>query len=36
MAQPRGVAWRVLVGTGGSLFDAAQGEATLNPAANRS
>jgi hypothetical protein len=35
MAQPKGAAWQVLVGTGGSPFDAAQGEATLNPATDR-
>ena len=35
MAQPKGAAWQVLVGTGGSPFDAAQGEVTLNPATDR-
>jgi len=35
MMQPKGAAWQVLVGTGGSPFDAKQGEATLNPATDR-
>ncbi|WP_428420717.1 metallophosphoesterase family protein [Methylibium sp.] len=35
MAQPKGAAWQVLVGTGGSPFDAAPGEATLSPATDR-
>ena len=36
MAQPRGAAWQVLVGTGGSPWDAAPGESTMNPATDRS
>jgi hypothetical protein len=35
MMQPKGSAWQVLVGTGGSPFDATQGEVTLNPATDR-
>jgi hypothetical protein len=35
MMQPKGGAWQVLVGTGGSPFDAKQGEVTLNPATDR-
>lgn len=35
MMQPKGAAWQVLVGSGGSPFEAAQGEATLNPATDR-
>lgn len=36
MAQPRGAAWQVLVGTGGSPWDAKPGEQTLNPESDRS
>jgi len=36
MSQPRGKAWHVLVGTGGSPWDATPGEATQNPATDRS
>jgi len=35
MAQPTGHAWQVLVGTGGSPFDAKQGEVTVSPATDR-
>ena len=35
MMQPQGAAWQVLVGTGGSPFDAQPGEATQNPATDR-
>ena len=35
MMQPKGAAWQVLVGTGGSPFDAQPGEATQNPATDR-
>jgi hypothetical protein len=35
MMQPTGHAWQVLVGTGGSPFDAKQGEVTVNPATDR-
>ncbi len=35
MAQPKGGAWQVLVGSGGSPFDAKFGETTLNPATDR-
>jgi hypothetical protein len=35
MAQPRGAAWQVLVGAGGSPFDATPGEVTLSPATDR-
>lgn len=35
MQQPRGSAWQVLVGTAGSPFDAAPGEATLDPSTDR-
>jgi hypothetical protein len=35
MDQPKGAAWQVLVGTGGSPFDAAKGDVTLNPATDR-
>ena len=33
--QPRGAAWQVLVGTGGSSWDAKPGEKTQNPASDR-
>jgi hypothetical protein len=36
MAQPKGAAWQVLVGSGGSPWDAKVGEVTLNPASDRS
>lgn len=36
MSQPTGRSWQVLVGSGGSPFDAKPGEVTLNPAADRS
>ncbi len=36
MMQPRGAAWQVLVGTGGSPWDAKPGEETLHPASDRS
>ena len=36
MAQPKGAAWQVLVGSGGSPWDAKQGEVTLNPTTDRS
>jgi hypothetical protein len=36
MMQPKGAAWQVLVGSGGSPWDAKQGEVTLNPATDRS
>jgi hypothetical protein len=35
MLQPKGGAWQVLVGTGGSPFDAKQGEVTVSPATDR-
>jgi hypothetical protein len=35
MMQPKGAAWQVLVGSGGSPFDAKQGEVTRNPATDR-
>lgn len=35
MMQPKGAAWQVMVGSGGSPFEAAQGEATQNPATDR-
>jgi hypothetical protein len=35
MSQPKGGAWQVLVGSGGSPFDAAKGEVTINPATDR-
>jgi hypothetical protein len=35
MAQPRGGAWQVLVGSGGSAWDALPGQDTLNPATDR-
>jgi len=35
MMQPQGAAWQVLVGTGGSPFDAQPGDATQNPATDR-
>jgi hypothetical protein len=35
MMQPRGSAWQVLVGSGGSPWDAQVGEVTLNPATDR-
>jgi len=36
MAQPRNCAWQVLVGTGGSPWDAKPGEQTLHPQSDRS
>ena len=36
LVQPRGAAWQVLVGTGGSPWDAKQGETTLHPESDRS
>ncbi len=36
LMQPRGAAWQVLVGTGGSPWDAKQGETTLHPESDRS
>jgi hypothetical protein len=36
MSQPRGAAWQVLVGSGGSPWDAQPGEVTKNPATDRS
>jgi len=36
MMQPQGAAWQVLVGSGGSPFDAQPTEATQNPATDRS
>jgi hypothetical protein len=36
LAQPRGSAWQVLVGTGGSPWDAKQGQKTLHPESDRS
>jgi hypothetical protein len=36
MAQPKGAAWQVLVGSGGSPWDAKQGEVTVNPETDRS
>ena len=36
MVQPRGAAWQVLVGSGGSPWDALPGEVTKNPATDRS
>lgn len=35
MMQPKGTSWQVLVGSGGSPFDAKPGEATQNPATDR-
>jgi hypothetical protein len=35
MMQPKGGAWQVLVGSGGSPWDAQVGEVTLNPATDR-
>jgi hypothetical protein len=35
MMRPKGAAWQVLVGSGGSPFDAKPGEATQNPATDR-
>jgi len=35
MMQPKGSAWQVIVGSGGSPFDAKQGEVTVNPATDR-
>ena len=35
MMQPRGGAWQVLVGSGGSPFDAKPGEVTLNSDSDR-
>ncbi|NWJ41569.1 MAG: metallophosphoesterase [Geothrix sp.] len=35
LMQPRGAAWQVIVGSGGSPFDAKPGEVTLNPATDR-
>jgi len=35
MAQPKGRAWQVLVGSGGSPWDATPGEDTLNPETDR-
>jgi hypothetical protein len=35
MMQPKGSAWQVLVGSGGSPFDAKPTETTLNPASDR-
>ena len=36
LSQPRGAAWQVLVGSGGSPWDALPGEATRNPQGDRS
>jgi hypothetical protein len=36
MEQPRGAAWQVLVGSGGSPWDAQPGEVTRNPDTDRS
>ncbi len=36
MSQPRGAAWQVLVGSGGSPWDAQPGELTRNPETDRS
>jgi hypothetical protein len=36
LMQPRGAAWQVLVGTGGSPWDAKPGEKTLHPESDRS
>ena len=36
MVQPHGAAWQVLVGSGGSPWDAQPGEVTKNPASDRS
>ncbi len=36
MSQPRGAAWQVLVGSGGSPWDAQPGEPTRNPETDRS
>ncbi|MGI9135304.1 MAG: hypothetical protein ACR2I0_15410 [Rhodoferax sp.] len=36
MKQPRGAAWQVLVGSGGSPWDARPGESTLHPHTDRS
>jgi hypothetical protein len=35
MTQPRGKAWQILVGSGGSPFEAAPTDATINPATDR-
>jgi hypothetical protein len=35
MSQPKGAAWQVMVGSGGSPFAARQGEETLNPSTDR-
>jgi hypothetical protein len=35
LMQPRGAAWQVMVGSGGSPFDALPGEATANPDTDR-
>jgi hypothetical protein len=35
MMQPKGSAWQVLVGAGGSPWDAQPGEVTLSPASDR-
>jgi hypothetical protein len=35
LMQPRGAAWQVLAGTGGSAWDAKPGEKTLHPASDR-
>ena len=35
MMQPKGAAWQVMVGSGGSPFDAKVGETTQNPATDR-
>ena len=35
MMQPNGAAWQVMVGSGGSPWDAQPGEATMNPASDR-
>ncbi len=35
LSQPKGAAWQVLVGSGGSPWDAKQGEVTQNPATDR-
>ena len=35
LMQPRGAAWQVLVGTGGSPWDAKRGEKTLHPESDR-
>jgi hypothetical protein len=35
MMQPKGAAWQVLVGSGGSPWDAQAGEETMNPGSDR-